>query len=107
MRILLAVSSTCWILTFGMTYIEAQTSKEWHPRTKKSDLWGLKEIPYELYERVKIGGSYATIESNYAKKGEAIACHICWKARKSFEVCFRVRNGVITDKSIKEVKLQY
>jgi len=84
---------------------DIEPPKPWHHPPKQSDLWGLKEISFQHYQEIKIGASAALIDESAVAKN--IAYFICWLDRKSYQVCFKIGGGVVTDKSIREVKLTY
>ena len=79
--------------------------KDWHHPPQQSELWGLKEISSDLYQQVKVGDPVSTIDKSAEKKG--VDCYIFWLNRKSYQACFKVEKGVVTDKSIRQVKLVY
>lgn len=101
--LLIAVSAFTACANQNVSDIEPP--KPWHHPPAQSELWGLKEISFHHYQEIQIGASAALIDKSAVAKN--LVCFICWLDRKSYEVCFKVEDGVVRDKSIREVKLTY
>lgn len=76
----------------------------WHTEAKQSELWGLPELSYEVFQRVKIGESSVGDESVHHQGKK---CYIVWIGKKSYHACFLITDGKIQGKSLREVKLHY
>jgi len=79
--------------------------KSWHSLPKQRELWGLKKISFDVYQKIKIGDLATAIDKDAPQKG--VICFICWVNKDSYQACLKIDNGAIVDKSIRKVKLVY
>lgn len=80
---------------------------EWHDEPKKQELWGLKELPYEVYKTARVGDSIETIDKTFRDRKVSVVCYVSWKGRASYQVCFKLLNNKVIEKSIRKVSLVY
>ncbi len=84
---------------------DAGAPKSWHQPPQQTELWGVKEISFDRYKEIKPGTSVSRVDK--AAPREGILGFICWIGGKSYQACFRIESGLVTDKSLREVRLVY
>ena len=101
----LSVTAICMVSCTNQGIKKFDTPKAWHHEPQQRELWDLEEITFDRYQLVKIGDPIRSIKGGERKEG--MVCYICWLTQRSYQVCIKVANGLVADKSIREVKLTY
>src|SRR6266705_3422950 len=90
----LLVTAVCLIACTTQVIGKPDPPKSWHHAPQQRELWGLEEISFSQYERIKVGDSVAILKKDPRHK--KIVCYVCWLNRKSYQTCFKIENGIIT-----------